>query len=254
MKRAFRAVVALAAVSISSGANADLVIDLFSTPQTTITDATLGDGGVFSQAGAVADTTIIGGFRDLGVELKTQAADGQAGRIGVSSGFLSYSTDSLASATGMVRWDGASAATSIGDPTVFGLSSDLTGFTAFQLMTVFSDGGYSFSLELFTSATEWSKILLTATEVDPAVLPNGVASFIPIAAFLDCGGVATCGGGGSVDLANVGAIQGIIDPLGSTVALDLTLNQVTAVPEPASIALVGLGLLGMGAIGRRKSV
>lgn len=62
----------------------------------------------------------------------------------------------------------------------------------------------------------------------------------------------TCGTGGCVDLANVNAIEAVIDPNAKRTALDLTLNNVNLVPEPASGALAALGLGGLFALRRKK--
>ena len=63
----------------------------------------------------------------------------------------------------------------------------------------------------------------------------------------------TCGTGGCVDFANVGAIQMVIDPFAQRTALDLTLDKVSVVSEPGSAIL---GLVGIGALAgirRRKT-
>ncbi len=240
-----------------------VTVDLFSTSQALITDSTTGDGGLGSTVGA-GDPTILGGNRDIFVELLTQNAANPFGsaQIGVAGGALSFSVGSLATGRAVIQWDGAANGNEILDTS--GLAGfDLTaGGTAnsFRIDTLFSDLGFAFEIQAYTSATQFTIINFSSTgNAVPAT------SFIPFAGFTNvafCGAVnpapgvnsITCGSGNTspVDFASLGALALVVDPLGGTISVDLTIDSVTAVPEPGTVGLVGAALLGLFATQRRR--
>ena len=262
MNNKMKLAVGVALLGLSAGANA-AVIDLFSTSQAQMTDSTLFDGGLSS---SVVGADILGGERDLSVELLSLSPfnpDGTAS-VGVAGGALSFSTDSLTTGTGTVQWDGADNSMNLVETglQIAGVGVDLTGggmLTGFGVTTVFSDGDYEFVVNAFTDATHWTSISFQA---HATAVP--ATSYIPFAAFTNpglCGAVnpapdvnsITCAPGNLVvDFTNVGALELVIDPLGSTVSVDLTLDQVTSIPEPSVLGLMGAGLLAGGLVARRR--
>ena len=253
------AVAALTMVGGAQAANNTSTIDLFSTAQAKLTDTTI-VGVVASEIGNLLDNTILGHFREIMVDQKSNAGFAEESTIGVSGGLLKFSNEFGASSTGTVRWDGMSVVAG-GAINVTGLGgldigNVLTDF--FELKVTFADGVYNFRIDAYTSATQWSTVEIMANQ---HALP--VTTYIPLAAFLDCTNMVppgpplvtvTCGVGGAVDFDNLGALQAVIDVAGTAAALDLALNQVTVVPEPNAIALVGLALIGAGVASRRRKV
>ena len=248
------------------------VIDLFDVLQTSVEDTTSGGavGDVLTGTGVGSTqngpiTSIIGGQRDLGANKLSGGSSDDGTKIGVvtdgSKSYLSFSNDAGVSGEGMVAWDGQDDNDwTTFDPTGLG-GIDLTDggtLTAFVLETISADADWQFTIEIYTNNTKWTKITLPASEVpsgDPPVisvipftpftLPEAVCDADPMT--VDC----EVGPGGNVDLMNVGAMRVHLNATGVT-DIDLRLDYVSRIPEPASLALISLGLLGVGAFTRKK--
>lgn len=254
--------VVAAATVLASGlafAGPELIVDHFDINQGPVTvDGSVAGGPVSSGWQAVSGAGILGGSREMQV-VKTAGNSSQAISVNVSDSVLNYSVDSLAKGTGYLRWDGAA-----DNAAGFGLGQDLTSYETVHFLVEFSDAGYVFEVGFYTDANTYSVFRSIADSVGDvstgAIWASPQDFTFPLALFNTAFGdpatdtrYVTCGTSGCVDFASVGAIQMVIDPFAQRTALDLTLDKVSVVSEPASamLGLVGLGALA--GIRRRKT-
>lgn len=236
-------IAAAAVLALSfGGAQAAYVIDSFTAPQATgsVYDATSTNSPVF--AGQVTDAGILGSFRDVYVSKQGNVlADPNAGVranvfVGGDGGTLSYSEESGQNGFGTVRWDGISTGGAIDIDGLGGL--DLTAFgTSFKVDLIRADAGLPLTFFVWSDVMNnnvysMSSLMLTAT---------GAGSYI--FNFSDFIGA---------NFADVGALELQING-GQMGDLDAQVDMVSVVPEPGTLALAGIALLGLGAIRRRKS-
>lgn len=272
MKNQLKLSVGATALLMSVGAHAG-VIDLFTTSQAEIEQVAIGSTG--SEAGSAGDTSILGGFRGLYLEV-TATDFGNPANMSVSSvgtPHLSFSSGSGTTAFGQIQWIGDNTATPtqilstapVLPGTATGLSNyDLTmggTVSAFQVQTLQSDLEWAFDVTLFTDATHWTTVVLKNTPTT-----STITEVIPFATFTTaalCGfddpTAATgvfhiyCGAGGTANTTLLNGLIATIDSntyVGSTKNVDLTLGLITTVPEPGILGLLGIGLVGLGFVGR----
>lgn len=249
MNKFLKATAAAAALVFAAASHASLMIDDFSQGQAKLQDNVSSDG--FLSNTSVFSSSIIGGYRDLLVNKVGNSANdagvdpfnpqGDGVSIGVSSGALRFSQDTGQNGYAIVRWDGAHYdGFSTIDATGLGGLNFAGQAIGFSLTVLSLDAGFPFTLRAYSDASNYTTLTLVAGGLGTFVIPFSLFSSM---------GVVT---GTGADFSNIGALEAIINTGGAVKDVDLQIDLVSSVPEPATLALVGLTLVAAGGAMRRR--
>jgi hypothetical protein len=271
---------ALAAMCVigNSAYAAEVVVDLFTDPAAghDVSTAIIGTFDT-DQAGAFP-ASIIGGYRDISITKLTDnigAANQGDATMTAGSGVLSLDNATGVTSRGVITWDGSNAAGNDG------ASVDVTGLAGYDLTMgglvntfladiLYADLGFDYEINVWDMDGSMATLSAGIQFGVPAGVYESHYAFdwfnLPTGQY--CDGVnapplcanpltqlnffITRGGNlGAIDFENIGALQLVLTNV-NTASVDFALGKVRAVPEPSILALVGLGLLGMASLGRRK--
>lgn len=268
-------------LGFSVAANAS-IIDLFTLPNpaVSIIDTSANGIPVTTDTNAnssldQADPDAIGGYRDIIVNMNVAGFPGQNSAATVGEGYFSFANGSGVDGTATVQWDGLDGSATLD---TIGLNSanlinqpgcPVVGCNAFTATVLLADQGFEYQITVYDMDGDWATLISdtlfpVSSPYDsvyffdwfnlPATAPSPYDYFLDGLPFDIARGMGAAPGADNiVDFDNIGALQFVINTNG-TVAVDLTIDSITKarVPEPGTLALIGLGLLGLGVNARRK--
>jgi uncharacterized repeat protein (TIGR01451 family) len=193
-----------------------ITIDDFSTNQAALT-LTYPPAGT-SASSSVSDAGILGGERDMEIDLTGGVIAGNTVSGTVSSGFFSYSQDATITGLGKLQWDGTDGSPSLNPTGLGGVDLTVGGSqNALVFSLFFDDLPVNMTFEVFTDAGNASSLTLTT----PGLLFSSTSFVLPYSAF-----TTTLGSG--ADFTNVGAITLVVGSGVSAPDLVIDFLQTTA--------------------------
>jgi hypothetical protein len=266
---------------------AEILIDLFTEPAAgqDVSTADIGAANAdTSQVGSYA--SVIGGWRDLSIHKLTDtwglANQGDAA-MAVGAGALTIDNATGVTSRAVITWDGNN------DAGVDGLSVNTSGLSGFDLTlggninvfladVLYADLGFDYEIRIWdmdgSQASLIAGVQIPVGTGNPGSIPSETADYLfdwfNLPAGNYCDGISappactdpftqltfaiTRGGNlGDIDFTNIGALQIEFTNTAAFASADFALGKIRApVPEPGTLALLGLGLLGLGFSMRRK--
>ena len=216
-------------------ASANEVIDLFSDNQAFIQVVGASSGS------SVVGVDMIGGERDIQVTAGSDvraSAEVRNGQLLIGSNGLGGGTPGEDAFNVTVQWDGLDGSSALNTDGLGGVNfSELFGFSA-EILS--SDGPGTFDVTIYDTSNVQSA---TLTLPFIAVAIGSPETFtIPFNVFNAINPL--------LNLASIGSIQLSLDAEGDT---DIRVASIRAVPEPSGLALMGLTLLGLVGVSRKKN-